>query len=64
MQESTTDLDEVVITALGLERETKELGYVVQTIEAEEVSAVKAPNFLDNLAGKLAELPFHKEPQV
>ena len=54
LQESTTDLDEVVITALGLERETKELGYVVQTIEAEEVSAVKAPNFLDNLAGKLA----------
>ncbi len=54
LQESTTDLDEVVITALGLERETKELGYVVQTIEAEEVSEVKAPNFLDNLAGKLA----------
>ena len=54
LQESTTDLDEVVITALGLERETKELGYVVQTIEAQEVAAVKAPNFLDNLAGKLA----------
>ncbi|MGO4913230.1 SusC/RagA family TonB-linked outer membrane protein [Leeuwenhoekiella sp. W20_SRS_FM14] len=54
LQESTTNLDEVVITALGLERETKELGYVVQTIQAEQVSEVKAPNFLDNLAGKLA----------
>lgn len=51
---STEGLDEVVVTALGLKRETKELGYVVQSIDAEAVSSVKAVNFLDNLSGKLA----------
>ncbi|MDT0556281.1 SusC/RagA family TonB-linked outer membrane protein [Patiriisocius hiemis] len=51
---STEGLDEVVVTALGLKRETKELGYVVQSIDAEAVSSVKSVNFLDNLSGKLA----------
>lgn len=54
LAESTTDLNEVVITALGLKRETKELGYAVQSITSEDVEEVKAVNFLDNLSGKLA----------
>lgn len=54
LQDSETDLNEVVITALGLERETRELGYAVQSIQANEISAVKSSNFLDNLSGKLA----------
>ncbi|UAB82375.1 SusC/RagA family TonB-linked outer membrane protein [Marixanthomonas sp. SCSIO 43207] len=54
LEEATTSLDEVVVTALGLERKTKELGYSVQSIEAEGISDVKAVNFLDNLTGKLA----------
>lgn len=52
--EDTSSLDEIVITALGLERDTKELGYVVQSIKAKNVNEVKAVNFLDNLSGKLA----------
>ncbi|MEO6348642.1 MAG: SusC/RagA family TonB-linked outer membrane protein [Aquaticitalea sp.] len=54
MEESSTDLNEVVVTALGLERETKELGYAVQSIQSKDVTEVKTVNFLDNLAGKLA----------
>ncbi|MGC1515534.1 MAG: SusC/RagA family TonB-linked outer membrane protein, partial [Maribacter sp.] len=52
--ESAEELNEVVLTALGLKRETKELGYVVQSLDAEGITEVKAVNFLDNLAGKLA----------
>lgn len=52
--ESSEQLEEVVLTALGLKRETKELGYVVQSLDAKGVTEVKAVNFLDNLAGKLA----------
>ncbi len=52
--ESTTDLNEVVVTALGLKRETKELGYSVQSLGTEEISDVKSVNFLDNLSGKIA----------
>lgn len=54
LAESTTSLDEVVVTALGVKRESKELGYTVQSLKAAEISEVKAVNFLDNLAGKLA----------
>tara|TARA_R110002051_G_scaffold237675_2_gene298501 strand:+ start:3057 stop:6218 length:3162 start_codon:yes stop_codon:yes gene_type:complete len=54
LEESTEILDEVVLTALGLKRETKELGYVVQTLDAAGITEVKSVNFLDNLSGKLA----------
>ncbi len=54
LKESLTNLNEVVVTALGLERETKELGYAVQSIQSKEVTEVKTVNFLDNLSGKLA----------
>ncbi|SRX54366.1 SusC/RagA family TonB-linked outer membrane protein [Aequorivita sp. CIP111184] len=54
LTESTTSLDEVVVTALGVKRESKELGYTVQTLKSEEISEVKSVNFLDNLSGKLA----------
>jgi TonB-linked SusC/RagA family outer membrane protein len=54
LEESTEVLDEVVLTALGIKRETKELGYVVQSLNAEGITEVKSVNFLDNLSGKLA----------
>ncbi|CAL68542.1 SusC/RagA family TonB-linked outer membrane protein [Christiangramia forsetii] len=52
--ESESVLNEVVVTALGQARETRGLGYAVQSIQEKEISEVKAPNFLDNLGGKLA----------
>lgn len=52
--EDASALDEVVITALGLERESKELGYAVQAIKSKNLTQVKTVNFLDNLQGKLA----------
>lgn len=47
-------LNEVVVTALGLERNAQSLGYAVQKLDSRQVSEVKATNFLDNLAGKVA----------
>jgi len=54
LADSSEVLDEVVLTALGLKRETKELGYVIQNLGAKGVTEVKSVNFLDNLSGKLA----------
>ena len=54
LEDSSEILDEVVLTALGFKRETKELGYVVQSLDAKGVTEVKSVNFLDNLSGKLA----------
>ncbi len=47
-------LNEVVVTALGLERNARSLGYAIQKVDGRQVSDVKAPNFLDNLTGKVA----------
>ncbi len=60
--ESSEQLDEVVLTALGLKRETKELGYVVQSLDAQGVTEVKSVNFLDNLSGKLAGVTINQGP--
>lgn len=51
-----SDLDEVVVTALGLRRDNRELGYAVQQIEGEALTDVQAVNLLDNLAGQVAGL--------
>lgn len=47
-------LNEVVVTALGLERNARSLGYAIQKVDGRQISDVKAPNFLDNLSGKVA----------
>ncbi|MBC7417433.1 MAG: SusC/RagA family TonB-linked outer membrane protein, partial [Pedobacter sp.] len=47
-------LDETVITALGIKRASKSLGYNVQQIQAKELSEVKSVNFLDNITAKVA----------
>ncbi|MEL6721109.1 MAG: carboxypeptidase-like regulatory domain-containing protein, partial [Bacteroidota bacterium] len=51
---ASIELNEIVVTALGLERSSKDLGYAIQGLDSEEISAIKSPNFIDNLAGKLA----------
>jgi len=51
---TSISLNEVVVTALGIERYSRDLGYPIQQLENEEISQVKAVNFLDNLSGKVA----------
>ncbi len=54
LEQENIQLNTVVITALGLKRETKDLGYAVQKVSNEELSKVQSINFVDNLAGKFA----------
>jgi len=54
LTQEALQLSEIVVTALGRESQTRDLGYPVQKIDSKEVTAVKATNFIDNLAGKLA----------
>ncbi|GAA3584675.1 SusC/RagA family TonB-linked outer membrane protein [Snuella lapsa] len=56
LNEDTHQLDEVVVTALGLEREKKALGYAVQEISGEQVEKVKAVDVATALTGKVAGL--------
>lgn len=54
LSEDVESLDEVVVTALGIERDRKALGYAVTQLEGESVSEVKTPSALNALQGKVA----------
>lgn len=53
MQVSTEALDEVVVTALGIKREEKSLGYSVGKVGGEELTRVVQENVLSSMAGKV-----------
>lgn len=56
LKPATGQLDEVVVTALGIKREKKSLGYATQQVGGEEVSDVATQNFTNALSGKVAGL--------
>ena len=49
-------IDEVVVTALGIKKEKRGLGYAVQDIKADELMKNKNPNIINSLNGKIAGL--------
>ena len=51
---TTIGVDEVVVTALGISREKKSLGYSVGEVQGEEMTRVAQENVLNSLAGKVA----------
>lgn len=54
MSEDNQLLNEVVVTALGIKRETKSLTYNVQEMKSADLTAVKDANFVNSLSGKIA----------
>ena len=54
MGENAESLQEVVVTALGVTREKKSLGYATQEIKGSDVSTAKEANFLNSLSGKVS----------
>ncbi len=52
----TTTLNEVVVTALGIRKEAKSLGYSVQQVSGETMEKVKEPTVASALTGKVAGL--------
>lgn len=56
LQDSSVDISEVVVTALGIEREAKGLGYGVSTVKGDALTESKSTNWSDGLKGKVAGL--------
>ncbi len=54
LREQSTEITEVVVTALGITRETKALGYAVQQVDGASLNEAKESNFMSNLSGKVA----------
>ncbi|MBW1655189.1 SusC/RagA family TonB-linked outer membrane protein [Flavobacterium quisquiliarum] len=56
MKLSTSELNEVVVTALGIKREEKRLGFSQQTIKSDNLSQGRPNNWSSGLKGKVAGL--------
>ena len=54
LQPNATDLNEVVVTAMGVTRQKKALGYATQEISSDQLTTGKDNNLLNSLSGKLA----------
>lgn len=52
MEEDAAQLEEVVVTAIGISRGEKELGYNVQTVSSEEISSKPNADVVNSLAGE------------
>ena len=50
----TKQLNEVVVTALGIKREQKALSYNVQQVKSDQLTEIKDANFVNSLNGKVA----------
>ena len=56
LEEASQVLDEVVVTALGITRESKSLGYSATSVKTEELLSAKSANMMTSLEGKVAGL--------
>ena len=56
LKEDTKRLGEVVVTALGIKRDRKALGYSLGEIKGQDLQKAKEPNVINSLAGKVAGL--------
>ena len=64
MEPETVGLDEVVVTALGISREKKSLGYATQEVKGDVVSTVKTANFMNNLSGKVSGVQIQRNQNL
>ncbi|EIJ37379.1 TonB-linked outer membrane protein, SusC/RagA family [Galbibacter orientalis DSM 19592] len=56
LEQDVSELDEVVVTALGIKREEKKLGYAQQTVQSEQLTDARTNNWSEALRGKVPGL--------
>lgn len=54
LSSSLTQMEDVVVTALGIRKEVKRLGYAIQEIKGENLTVARETNVVNQLAGKIA----------
>ena len=54
LEEDATQFNEVVVTALGIAREKKALGYSVQEVSGKTLTQARETNLVNSLSGRLA----------
>lgn len=56
LEQDARALNEVVVTALGIKKEKKKLGYAVQEVRGDDLVKAREPNPINSLVGKVAGL--------
>lgn len=59
MEPDSEQLEEVIVTALGMKREKRSLGYAATDVSGESLSTVQNSNWLSGLQGKVAGVQFN-----
>src|SRR5690606_38688185 len=54
LQAELFDLDDLVVTAFGINREEKSVGYSIQQVDSENLASIDQGNIVGALAGKVA----------
>lgn len=62
LEEDANVLDEIVVTALGIKREAKALGYSQQSVGGEALTKVQDPDISSAIAGKVSGIQFAGQP--
>ena len=57
-------LTEVVVTALGVQKDIKSLGYAVQKVEGKSATKAREPNIINSLTGKVAGLEIRNQTDL
>jgi len=60
MTAQTARIDDVVVTALGVQRKSKSLTYSTQTVKGEDLTKVKDANPMNNLTGKVSGMQINR----
>ena len=60
LEEDSTQLDEVVVTAFGIERKEKSLGYSVTKVETENLNLAGQANPIESLQGRVAGVQINR----
>ena len=71
LQEDAAQLEEVVVTALGIKKEKKRIGYATQEVKGDALNTVQTANVVESLSGKVAGITivsnagnFFSDPQI
>jgi TonB-linked SusC/RagA family outer membrane protein len=56
LEQDARALNEVVVTALGIKKDKKKLGYAVQEVKGDDLVKAREPNPINSLVGKVAGL--------
>ena len=62
LDDSATALDEVVVTAMGIKKDEKALGYAVATLSAADLTKTASPTFASAMYGKAAGVRIQTAP--